>query len=66
MTVMESPSCSSTARNQTVLRRKFGKKIKYQHAGVTMIQKMKAIQKCIEESEKIAKSFCFPSSIKVQ
>ena len=59
MTVMESPSCSSTASKQTVLTGKFGKKIKYHHVGVTMILKIKATQKCIDETEKIAKGFCF-------
>ena len=54
MTVMESPSCSSSSSKQTVLTGKFGKKIKYHHVGVTMIHKMKATQKCLEETEKNA------------
>ena len=59
MTVMKSLSCSSPARKQTVLTGKFGKTIKYQHVGVTMTQKMKAKQKCMNETEKVTKVFCF-------
>ena len=53
------PAAALLPSKQTVLTGKFGKKIKYQHVGVTTIQKMKAIQKCIDKTEKIAKVFCF-------
>ena len=59
MTVMKSPSCSSTASKQTVLTGKLGKKIKCQHVGLPMIQKLKTTQKCMDKTEKTAKGFCF-------
>lgn len=52
ITVMESPSCSSTASKQTVLTGKFGKKIKYEHV-------------CVKQ-KKLLRVSVFPSSIKVQ
>ena len=59
MTVMESPSRSSAASKQTVLTGKLGKKIKCQHVGLPMIQKLKTTQKCMDKTEKTAKGFCF-------